>query len=830
MKNFRASGVRGVLEVTADSVLDFLGSTGHHTETGCNLHSLPRPVSDSPLGSAGEVPRVVRLVSQSPTFLSQLQGLPLCLRQSDVLHTFSAAYAVPPIMSRYYYLLPGSAEEFLHRSIIPFFTDLSETEGVLQTLSISGFASRLDQSLTEPCLRSGRPCALEQNKLPLVPDWFKKVWTFLEEELQKQIQQEETSQNWVSSSHVDWKNDSVRQKAEETLRDCLGEWCLIPVDKTEGGQAQEMVYPVKDLCTVVYLSSRPDQTNTSLWHVLKKIPLPFLNSLHLPVLTPLSSLVASLSHPRALLHALASCATVFAASYKEGLEMFEYFSKTLGVLKSSDDVVQLKKELRSLPVFPAMGESLVSLPASAQVLCVNASVPEDGLPQWSCNQPTRLHILQASYVPRVLEEFLGFTHVKDSHFYSSHYLLPSLQVLPQEAILRHMTFLRDNIDMNIPEDPQELLKQLTRTAFISVHGTLHRADEFFSPHNHVFTAMPHMHQFPPEPYDQLDWEQFMTLAGMITKVTSAMFLDYARAVEQQGRRGITDDMVRKSKTLVRHLFYREHLTQDHLLSDLKDVQFLVPLKWRSIPQNQQLEIIAKPLHPARLVSFSESALEHHLHLVWSSSWILARYTDPLKHIHNGSVSHVLNLLGVGKDPPKEKVLQHLENMAQTLSGENRRKVFASLQQSECLLIDIMEAVYKYLDRNISRSDIPHLAKVPLVCDIEGRQMLKPVNVVLELQLHHIIKGHVDRAPRTLGRYAELFRRLGAAPCVTANHYARFLAWQKTESGDTPLHVEEVKLVKTALEGLFYCLREGSEEQKAIVVDALYLPTQEQILH
>ncbi|XP_076453314.1 sacsin-like [Babylonia areolata] len=832
-ENFKSSGVNEVQEVTADTVLEFLRSSGQAVIGGCNIHSLPRQVTDTPLKTASNVEKVVRFVCKAANFLNQLNGIPLCLRQSGTLHVFSAAaHLSQPIISEYYYLLPGSAEEFLHESIIRFFTNLKMTKHVLQALSISMFACRLPKTLTDPCFSAGRPCNFESRKLPPVPGygktWLAEVWKFFEEELEKLFQQNNEHGGAVKLDNCNV--GELRERAREILL-CLSEWCLVPVRKREWRQDKMMLYPLKDLQKIVYLPCSQDPHYPILQKVLEKLPLPFLNTLHLSALNRIpDNLVASISHPRALLHALASCANELSASRKDGREILDYFSKTLNTLQTQcADTRQLKKELRSLPVFPAVGENLVSLPENAEVLCLNHSVPEDGLRQWSGNSSSPLRLLRAEYVPHVLQKFLDFSLLTSEDFYSR-YLLPTFDFLPQEAILHHMTFLRNTFNWNKDSEDSNLIQQLRKTAFISAHGVLYRAENFFSPHNSVFQAMCSAHQFPPEPYNTWDWKEFMTVAGIISQVTPDMFLDFARRVESEGRERITPNVADKSRKLIHYLFCQKHLIQSSLLSKVKDIRFVLPSEWSSSPDHDQLARIAHPFGPARLISFSESAFEEHLHVVWSSSWVLRPEADPRRYIHDESLqTQVLSWLGLHQNPPTEKVIQHLKNLSQVLTGEQGHEIFESLQQSRNLLVNIMGDIYRYLEENIHNCDIPYLREMPLVCDFEKKQMLKPVNIVVELREAEVIRGHIEKAPQVFGRYFELFKKLGATQSVTANHYAKFLAWQKTESGETPLHVEELKLVKTALERLFWCLKEGSEEQKRIAVSSLYLPTEEKSL-
>ena len=837
--SFIQSGVEDVQQVTPQTVLQFLRSAGQGISGACNIDNLPQPVANTPLTSALNVRILVGFVSKGAEFAESLDGLPLCLRQSETLHKFcSAEHTAKPIISKFSHLLPGSAEEFLHENILPYFGDSEPVQAVLQKLTIPMLASRLKLTLTDPCFSAAQPCALDLKKLPSEL-WLKDLWKFIETQLEEKDtctkgEKENASDQLKAAEKSDMKE--FRKKAEEMLQ-CLNEWCLIPAKKNKGTLETLMLYPVKNLHRVVYLSFSRDQSNSSLWEILQKLPLPFMDRLQLHAGCILKDLVASIGYPRALLHALASCADHLTASHNDGLIILTYFSNTLAILKdSSSDEAELKREIGSLPVFPAVDGNLVSTTASIPMICLHSDVPAEGLVEWSNGRSHQVKLLRVEFVPTDLLRYLGFEALTNADFYMR-YLLPSIDVLPRHTIVTHMEFLRDKFFKSVyrmqdmDEEWKKLCLQLKSTAFIEVNGTLHRAQDFYSPHNQVFKVMCQPESFPPEHLCALKWKGLLTAAGMVTDVTDDMFLRFVSAVEREGSSKITDEVAMKSQILVRHLFSQEELSQ-WLLQQVRKKRFILPLDWTSIPDGNQMAKIAPPFCPTvRLVSYSESCFEHHLHLVWSSSCILAPSSDPHMHCYDGKrLNMTMSNLGLQEKAPKDRVIKHATNICQTLGGDRGRDIFSSLTNNKRFLIIVMEKLYRYLEDHTKGSDITALKKLPIICDLEHSQMLQAAKVVIDLRENEAIKGHIEKAPFQFGRYFEFFKKLGASQCVTANHYATVLSWLKSQSGNEQLNVEELKIVQTAVEGLFRCLREGTDEQKKVTADDLYLPTEEKCLH
>ena len=819
--NFKQSGVTGVQQVTPDTVLTFLSSVCQRAESGCNIDGLPKPVTETPLKSVNNTKKLLTFVSKDEHFLDRLEGLPLCLRQSERLYLFRCTdlSGVTPIASKFCLLLPGSADRFLHIDILDCFP-ADKIRAIVQDLSIPMFANMLPQTLTDPCYRTGSPCIFDQQRVSQV--WLRRLWEFIDARLQP-----------VKSS----SSGEDIQRSERGLQS-LQEWNLIPVTKRDRMREVLLLYPVKFMNRVLYLTRTPNHSNSRLWSILKTLPLPRLETSLLPTPCVLQELVAAISHPRALLYALASCPGTMTASQTDARTILDYFNNNLSSLENSyESKAELVNELKSLSLYPAVDGSLVSIDTVAVTLCLTSAVPQEGLARWSCSGRMQV-LLRKALLPPDLLEYLDLQSPTDAEFYSR-YLLPTLEALPRQAIVIHMKFLRNTFFANTffrphpsvrispyEKERKKLCEQLRSTAFIEVEGNLHLAHEFYTPREPVFRLMC-SEAFPPAPYNEDNWQELMKAAGMISEITSDMFLRFAQRVERLGQINITASTTAMSETLVKHMYEKVKLGDGRLLSLVKGIRFVLPSDWMLTSDGQQLSKITQPFCSRRLVSFSESCFEEHLYHVWSSSCILHPSANPRRLFPSSELQAVMNWLGMQETAPKEKVIRHTQQVCQALAKPN---AFSCLQGCSAVLTKVMERLYVYLNDNTDDHDLQKLKQLPIVCDTEHSQMLRPDQAVIELRECETIRGYIEKAPVVFGRHFAFFKRLGVAPFVTASHYATVLTQLKAQSRDQPLHVEEMKTAVKAVAGLFRCLRGGSDEQRRIAVNALYLPTTKETLH
>ena len=835
-KHFVTSDVERVQEVSAQTVFQFLKSSREEDGNGCIIDDLPKAVGMTPMETVDNVEKLMEYVHSVPDFLTNLSGLPLCLRQSENLYYFSKAEGrEAPVVSDFDHLLPGSKNAFVHKAIKPYLAREAAEEYVRE-MDILAFAKLLPETLTDPDLRGGVPCDFVADNLPSA-DWIKETWQFL--------------QNALVSGTEKADADQVMQHAEKELQKYLMDWNIVPV--TEAGSSQKQLYPVKQIRTVVYVPAETDHSNPQLQKILRSLPLVFLDTESLPPQSIVVSLVASIAHPRALLNALAnSLGTSTKVSADEAVVILNYFNDNISSLTDScsdeAEKTQLQSDLKRLPLFCAVdGSTLLSLPASKDAFCLELSCPVDGLVQWSRERRDPVTLVHAQKIPTELKEYLGISILTTDRFYCE-FLLPAVDVLPRVAILPQMIAIRAYLKSlesslkdtmaksNNKEEAEEkkikmeaiakMVSVLKATAFIEREGFLYKANAFYSPHNDVFKVMC-PERSPPPPYNLQEWKSFLKHAGIIHKVTDDKFIEFALSVETEGAaKPLDEQLLKKSEVLTDYLFKnaeKEENLEGNLLGRSKNIRFVRPSKWRSDQKHKPLLKIVDPGDPERLVSFDESCLEHSLYLVWSCCPVLDTEVLCLKDCKKKKKSRIFRNLGLPEMPPVGKVFQHVQKVCSALSGEHGEDIFAALKNSN-LVQRVMRGVYTFLEH--ARPDVSQFKYLPIILDQEKNRMLEPQTVVIDLREEEAIPEHIHRAPHMFGQFFRLFKDLGVSERVTADHYAKVLG--DLSSLQAPLHVEELKIVQKAVKQLFVCLKSKDDKQRELTVTCLYLPSRDRL--
>ncbi|PVD20278.1 hypothetical protein C0Q70_20775 [Pomacea canaliculata] len=776
---FVNSGVKEVKEVTPDNVICFLKSARDHREDGCHVTDLPQHVGATPFKTLKNIVLLLTYVSEANDFLCCLEGLPLCLLQSQSVHFFEKLEKEKlPFVSAFLNLLPGSPERFVHESIMKFLPITEKTQDLMRDLDIPSLTLMLPGTFAEEQYKAGCSWTCKTHSVRN-KNWFANFWDFIATQIKKD----------------DKMTDSEFRKKADAALESLAPWTLIPVvRKTNGATTQTMLYPVKDSHLVVHVSSSHNQSHPKMCHMLSKLPLPLLDMECLRDNNQqiLVDVVASVSHPYALMHALTSPLGTMPVNIDDACEVLRYFSDRLHVLQEyCADKGSICTKLKKLPFFITVNGEVVPLAQDGvefTVLSLSEDVPSAGLGEWSRVQ--RKVLLKRSCVPNEIAQFLCLLQPSSTEFYAK-FFLPAVDALPRSDILEHMTYIRNRLDYINESEKDQLVGQLKVTAFLEKDGRLYRASEFFSPHEPVFRELCDRSSLPPEPYDGYEWYTLMKEAGMVCEVSSVNFLEFARKVEMDGRQGISS-VEKRSKVLVTHLFHRKDLKQERILHDVKNIRFVLPLSVDALQEGTCMKIIAEPPNANRLVSFSESCQLQHVHLIWSSSVILSPNADPVsltyRHKHH---KYILQELQFHEIAPVEKVMEHTRNVCSALAGQKGPEIFATLsQKKDGLLAKIMMDIYEFLNKNAREKDINLLKSLPIICDIENEKMMRPEVVVLDLRPEETIDGEIEKAPTMFGPFFGFFQKLDVSATVTANHYAKVLM-------NVAQPLDEMKLLPTA---------------------------------
>ena len=808
-KNFTKSDVNVVLDISPETVVHFLKSSGSQTPGRCNINELPQPVTSTPLETPADVLTLLNFIKYQPPLLENLQGLPLCLRQSGNLYFFCETEDLDmPIVTGFFSLLTGSSECFVHEKLVPFFLSLMSLpiQRWIKVMDIPTLVRLLPRTLPMEYFKTGQPCSFDVRKLPS-KGWLKTLWEFLKESCPAQKTAEE---------------EGLRQ-TEDKLHGLM-EWSLLPVKLCTANEETLQLYPIKDMHKIVFLTEEPDRANEQLWCALKELYLPFLNTEHLPASSVAKSIVASIGRPLALLKALYASARSLEPRVDQARPILFYFNSNLpGLGQGSEEKEMLLQMLKRLPLYPRIDGKLTDVATDATALCLDRDVPNEGLVEWASEGRCKVVLLKKDLLPVELCMFLEFATPTTPQFYYQ-YLLPTLGYLHRNAILSHMLAIKRGLTDWDKNDKDRIIQQLVVTEFLVLNNELRTANAFYSPHVPVFRVMGMT--LPPSPYCGKHWESFMKSAGMISEVSQDMFVDFARVLQEEGGARLGEETKKKSKTMMEHLFFRRDLNDD-FLEQLRDIRFVLPSPWMTTATGQVLCRIAAPYCTDRLVSFGESCTKKDIYLVWSNRGILhdsAEYAM-VQHISEHNKRILACHFGLQGKFPRNGVIQHVQTVCRSLAGDVGKGMFGSPYEST-IVKNVMVSLYRYLQAGLVESEVTTLRQLEIICDVENKQMLKPENVVVDLREEEAIRGRIVKAPVHLGEFFEFFKRLGAAERVTADHYAKVLSRLKQEAADNVLHVEEMKLyVQTAVRELFKCLRSDREDIKRLTVEHVYLPSE-----
>ena len=813
-QNFVESKVGMVKHVTVGSVIDFLRSCnrdGFETDT-CNLKNLPRPVHETALGSVENVTELFKFLNKGSE-LKDLKGLPLSLRMSGDLH-----YFIPEditIVSGFCSLLTGSLDLFLDSKLLDYadFANCHHPDkcpSFLKGLGIQTFVELLPDTLDHSTLGIGLTKVLletmaNQKQLPNQL-WIKRFWQFLENELKDKVEEEDIT----------------------AVLNFLRDWSLIPVAE----ETQIRLLPFKNRNIVVHIPKTEDKQPENVRHayqvceinrILQKLPLNKIAVDLLPSTSVATKVVASVSIPQRLLYALAaSNMKISNLSPTEAVSMLDFFF-------TSVDCSQFIERICSLPFFEGPDGCLTAVGGRKPPLCLHAAVPRDGLKQWSNKQ--NIPLVKVNGRLQDLFDLLHFRTPKDeTDFYTSH-LLPSIADLPERDIFCHMSYIRDNLLMRC-DKTDLLLQTLRETPFIPVDGVLYRASSFFSPCCKVFEVMLSQGCFPPPPYHkpqeitEWTWKMFLEKAGMVCEVTESLFMRFVSEVADAGKSSLSERVKQQSLELARCLKTSETLREERVLLKLKDVKFLVPLQKNELEYGNFLHCIYPTFpSPTPLVSFSEGCSPRQQFLVWTSSCLLHADADPITFDSWDAKLH--DHLGFKPVPPKAIVVRHITNVCQSLStkGKGETSLLTGFDPKEVdVVTNVMKTIYEHL-MTYSEDDLKDLRKQNIIFCMKRKAMFSPDQVVIKILENQTVDGLVVDASEKFGNYFELFERLGVFMQVTANHYCKALERIYESSKGSTLHPNELKRVADAVRNLFVLLKSGSEAEKKISSQTLYLPAE-----
>ena len=128
--------------------------------------------------------------------------------------------------------------------------------------------------------------------------------------------------------------------------------------------------------------------------------------------------------------------------------------------------------------------------------------------------------------------------------------------------------------------------------------------------------------------------------------------------------------------------------------------------------------------------------------------------------------------------------------------------------------------------NYSEDDLNDLRSLSIIFCMKRKAMFSPDQVVIKILETQIVDRLVVDVSEKFGHFFELFKRLGVCVQATADHYGTALERIYKSSQGATLHPNELKQVTDAVRSLFGLLESGSETEKRLSTQILYLPAED----
>ncbi|KAL3892399.1 hypothetical protein ACJMK2_004609 [Sinanodonta woodiana] len=824
--------------VSPVTVLKFLKSYNASDTGVCNL-KVDLPVLETTFRSIANVRCIIEYIANADDLENEIDSTPLLVTSNGVLRTFSTKNNI--IRSRFSDLLQSSAETFLHNELYSVcHSDKFEKSGVFVNLSIQTFTELLPLTLPPDTFRVGNDvlCLKASSQIPN-ESWIVRLWHFVHDMSLKATPPR--ANNYTLECHnispdvshlvgvFQHTPPTVDEDILEQNMKLLSHWSLLPVRHDD---KYTLLLPLAKMFTVVDISSFDSTSNLGT----------ALTDMHLPIIDTrmfygnestfismmIRTLVASKTKPQELLTCLCYHKEKIRSiplSVVQCNSVLEYFARRLADLKKNSEDWWIKESIKALPLHITQQGTRTSLSENEEVLILPTGMPIVGIDKWAFNTG---HILLGENLNLdELYKLLGCAKSSIINVYCAK-ILPNFQALPNEHHLEHLAYMKENL-LNISyhnqtwnEEQIRLIHVLKTTAFISFDFEIKCASELYDSSNKVFARMCKTSDFPPPPFDDSYWSDFLKLIGLKTEVTETMFVAFVEQLAREGRSLVTKDVMQKSEILIQHLLHSDTTVWGmQTLQRLSKATFFPPYR-----VSEELLLLCEPFSlSTSLICFSKSIPCQYEHMCWTSMHMLPEWASQ----ESEKLRTLLSTLDVYSEPPVEKVVLHCQNIccAQSLTFSRKNQHLSN----SYLFQSVLDSVYDLLSKYKNQTMKENLHYTPLVFIPESCTLVPTRNIVIDLREEDAVEPYLYKAPSYYGRFHDLFVFLGAAKRVSCSHYFMILEtlYQQQKEPNTKLLPPERIIVAKAIMNLVKLLTSVTDEGKDLNVGTLYLPDRNLIL-
>nr|XP_023669533.1 sacsin isoform X1 [Paramormyrops kingsleyae]XP_023669534.1 sacsin isoform X1 [Paramormyrops kingsleyae] len=740
----------------------------------------------------------------------RIEGLPLLITMDNMLQVFESKR--PKFLTTHHELISSRKEQFMNTMYMRY-TSVLMKYNVAKVFDISSFGELLGAVLPRE-YRTRTSVKWRDNYAS--ESWLKSVWHFI-------------------SENIGIRDDQTDMKPKfETVLDILKDWALLPGIKFMVS-TNKLVVPEYDVLlplSLIHVAIFPNAQNDKVFHTLMKggciqLAVNKICSKENPVVPLLAQHTANIENPSSILKALeymiqTSAFKTSGLTDKDFEALLLYFNCNL-INLSPEDVQSLKL----LPCYKSVSGRFISVSNFGACYVLTKSIPSADMEKWA--HTTSSAFLVDNPQLRELHSFLGCIPIDDLEVYLKH-LLPKFDSLSHDAKIEHLIYLKERL-LSMEEPcgiKDQLYEKLESLSFIyDSTNRLKSAKAFYDQTVKVFEVMlPAKSFIPTDFFKKIEqaskpkngtsflpsWITFLRNIGLKYVVSQQQVLQFAKEISikaqtENWNKEKTQTMV---DVLLVHIFNeRTDLFGGTFLKELSMIPFLCPERAPAelVKLHAQHQEMSGTLP---LIRFNGSQVNPKfkqtdiIQLLWTSCPILPEKATPASikdqegstHVGQEQLDLVLTMLNVNLDPPLDKVISNCKNICNISNLDDdvvktRNKV--------------LRCTYEFLNAD-KREFRFQLRGVSFVMVEEGWKLLKPEEVVINLDHESDFKPYLYKLPLELGTFHQLFKLLGTEDIVSTKQYLEVLYRIYRNSEGKQLDPNEMRTVKRAVSGLFKSLQ------------------------
>ena len=821
--NFEKANIP-VERIKPEALLEFFASY-NQCDSQCKLGVVPSKLNETELKEIKFVQTLLKYCCTVTDYKKRLIGTPLLVTKSLLLTTFNSQHR--RYVTDYSDVAPHTPDIFMHSDISKVLQlDPTEDVQLCKQFDVGEFSKLLSAMLS-----SDDYCGVEKivkiSKLEKLlrennydTKWLSTVWSFF-------------------ASFVLYSPHSIQPDEANTATILMPviDWCLLPVSCRHS----ELLFSIRHSSAVLNFR---DETPSEFVDILKALGAAEVNWKYINrtprLLYFMKSLLGNIHQPQCIVSVLKNLlkqnTLEGALSTEKGLQLLAYFSENVTALPTDEDT---KNVISQLPFFISKFNTQISINRACSY--VLPMVPGDDMHIWR----EELNVTFLMQMPSIdkLIDYLGCKCLTIVEAYTM-FILPYFDKLSSAGQEVHITFVKNHLHQLKPfpglplsscnkrtrSEITILIKALKSLAFLpsqQAANNLVTAANYYDNHHEVFKAMLPECKFPPAPYCDIVWKEFLLDCGIIHEVTEEMFIEFATDVQSTARQQMTDAVFQQSNILLRHFLQRNDLHSPPFLNKIKSISFIQPC---------EVSVHLEHLHPQHgdrdatgrlhFIHLQDAVLCHNKKLIWTTKNILphcvsehALKTDGDQHC---KFVNIMQQLQVVVEPTSENVAEHAKQLCAHVINESTHDL--KNESTAKTLENALKSVYTFLIKHLPLplSVVSILIDTPLIYARDSCQLIRPVHFATNILEEQEIKPFLNRFPLFLGEFIALFLQLGTTNIPTISQYAAVLKAIHDKTKKQKLLPDEMKEVSMALKSMFELMRNDRVAQ--LIPECIYLPS------